>query len=589
MPYGRNTHAIRLTVALVTLAAFPAGFVLAASDSDLTAAKDEFTNLWHSAAETTKKRSELEQNLAQFDSKVASARKDLASAAEQRKVVREQISEHKAFVDALQGQIAAAQAAQAFYQAVASGQKDDFTAFVRYMVSRNIADEEAGPAAASPLFKRLLHGSLGQTIEDQMARDAVLAARQRFFDQVRVLVLESNRVDTQLHASASEISSELNLLEKQHSEISSIMDEKTAFIDNSWKQKQLTQDELADVAQESAEASSRMAEMQQSLLKINDELKNGKVKTLKDDLSAFQTKQADAESRRDALKLKDQAMALLEDNALHAFQTAMQAKGSDKKLYQRIEEAKLTRGNDSDALLTLKARSTASGGDAVAKDITALTAKIAREDAVLRLMQEGIPRDLAENYFDANRQADEAKLVRADYAKQITALNAEVASDLQAVSAKAAQIDSVSKQYELSDLPPIFLWPVQGPITAGYFDVAYESVFHVPHRAIDIAVPQASPVHAISDGVVFAVKDGGLKGFSYILIAHRNGYASLYGHVSTSFVSKGDIVSAGQVIGLSGGLPGTHGAGPMTTGAHVHLEITKDGEHINPLSVLPSK
>jgi murein DD-endopeptidase MepM/ murein hydrolase activator NlpD len=108
-------------------------------------------------------------------------------------------------------------------------------------------------------------------------------------------------------------------------------------------------------------------------------------------------------------------------------------------------------------------------------------------------------------------------------------------------------------------------------------------------RHFDIAVPQGSIVRSISDGIVYAVKDGGEKGFSYVLIGHRDGYASLYGHVSSFLVRKGDVVAPGQAIALSGGLPGTHGAGPMTTGAHVHLEITKDGVHVNPLSVLPAK
>jgi murein DD-endopeptidase MepM/ murein hydrolase activator NlpD len=100
-------------------------------------------------------------------------------------------------------------------------------------------------------------------------------------------------------------------------------------------------------------------------------------------------------------------------------------------------------------------------------------------------------------------------------------------------------------------------------------------------------VAQGSPVHALAEGIVFAVKDGGKTGYSYILIGHRNGYASLYGHVSLAMVKTGDVVRFGQTIALSGGQPGTHGAGHMTTGPHLHLEIMKDGEHVNPLSVLP--
>lgn len=138
------------------------------------------------------------------------------------------------------------------------------------------------------------------------------------------------------------------------------------------------------------------------------------------------------------------------------------------------------------------------------------------------------------------------------------------------------------------DLSPVGIqWPVYGYITAGYLEPAYRSYFGVSHKGIDIAVPQGSSVHAASDGVVFLARDGGKFGYSYILIGHKDGYATLYGHVSEIHVGAGQFVKSGEQIGLSGGEPGTYGAGPMTTGAHVHFEVMKDGEHINPLLMLP--
>lgn len=131
-----------------------------------------------------------------------------------------------------------------------------------------------------------------------------------------------------------------------------------------------------------------------------------------------------------------------------------------------------------------------------------------------------------------------------------------------------------------------FRWPVIGKISAGFMNAAYERFFGVPHRGVDIVVGQGSPVFAASDGIVFLARDGGETGYSYLLIGHRDGYATLYGHLSSFAVSNGEEVTAGQMIGLSGATPGTHGAGPMTTGAHLHFELIRNGTHMDPLTVL---
>lgn len=134
---------------------------------------------------------------------------------------------------------------------------------------------------------------------------------------------------------------------------------------------------------------------------------------------------------------------------------------------------------------------------------------------------------------------------------------------------------------------PSFLWPVYGPVSSGFMNAAYKKHFGVPHLGMDIVVPQESAVYAAAEGVVFLVRDGGQTGYSYILIGHRDGYATLYGHVSQALVTSGQDVTAGQQIALSGGTPGTHGAGPMTTAAHLHFEVIQGGTNVDPKTVLP--
>jgi murein DD-endopeptidase MepM/ murein hydrolase activator NlpD len=131
-----------------------------------------------------------------------------------------------------------------------------------------------------------------------------------------------------------------------------------------------------------------------------------------------------------------------------------------------------------------------------------------------------------------------------------------------------------------------FIWPAKARITAGFLESSYLKFFGIPHKGIDIAVPQGTRIKVAADGIVYLARDAGM-GYSYVLVIHRNGYATLYGHLSRIDVKSGDSLDAGQIIGLSGATPGTPGAGLVTTGAHLHFEVTKDGKHIDPHTLLP--
>ncbi len=114
-----------------------------------------------------------------------------------------------------------------------------------------------------------------------------------------------------------------------------------------------------------------------------------------------------------------------------------------------------------------------------------------------------------------------------------------------------------------------------------YMDPYYG--FGFPHTGIDLAAGQGTPVYAAASGVVVVAYDSGNSGLSYIAIQHGNGYLTKYLHMSEIFVSNGQYVSRGEAIGLSGGAPGTRGAGYFTTGPHLHFEINDAfGNSVNP-------
>lgn len=118
-----------------------------------------------------------------------------------------------------------------------------------------------------------------------------------------------------------------------------------------------------------------------------------------------------------------------------------------------------------------------------------------------------------------------------------------------------------------------------------YMDPYYG--FGFPHTGIDLAAAQSTPIFSAGDGIIISAYDSGGAGLSYIAIQHTNGLMTKYLHMSEIFVVSGQQISRGEAIGLSGGMPGTRGAGYFTTGPHLHFEIDdENGNSVNPHNFL---
>jgi len=176
-----------------------------------------------------------------------------------------------------------------------------------------------------------------------------------------------------------------------------------------------------------------------------------------------------------------------------------------------------------------------------------------------------------------------------DAKKEQEQANAEISQLERTVRQKLAQLEASrpKNNQDKANSTSVFIWPVPKNRINAYFhdpDYPFRNVFE--HPAVDIRAAQGTPIVAAANGYVAAAKDAGM-GYSYIMIVHDNGLATVYGHVSKIVVKEEDYVTAGQLIGYSGGTPGTPGAGKMTTGPHLHFEVRLNGIPVDPLAYLP--
>ncbi len=106
--------------------------------------------------------------------------------------------------------------------------------------------------------------------------------------------------------------------------------------------------------------------------------------------------------------------------------------------------------------------------------------------------------------------------------------------------------------------------------------------FGPSHLAIDLYAPEGTSIYAADSGVVvwssFGAWNGGYG--NVVMINHRNGFSTLYGHLSQVNVGLCQWVYAGEVIGLSGNTGNSFGA-------HLHFEVRQGGGYLNPWDYLP--
>ena len=128
-----------------------------------------------------------------------------------------------------------------------------------------------------------------------------------------------------------------------------------------------------------------------------------------------------------------------------------------------------------------------------------------------------------------------------------------------------------------------FIRPIEGE-TAKIFSMdslIYSETLQewVTHRGIDIKAEKGAEVKAIADGTIKSIKTDPRYGIS-IIIKHSKGFESVYACLlnEAQGLKEGDTIKQGQVIGNVG----NSGVFESAEGMHLHFEMTKDGDYVNP-------
>lgn len=155
---------------------------------------------------------------------------------------------------------------------------------------------------------------------------------------------------------------------------------------------------------------------------------------------------------------------------------------------------------------------------------------------------------------------------------------------LNELEAESRQIESRIQAYQRTALGRQMMgktfkgglsWPCSGRVSSsfGYRVHPITGVYKL-HTGIDISARTGTPIRAAADGVVIQASRERAYG-NCIIIDHGGGVSTLYGHCSRLYVSSGQRVSKGQVIGAVGSTG-------YSTGPHLHFERRQNGSPVNP-------
>jgi hypothetical protein len=124
-----------------------------------------------------------------------------------------------------------------------------------------------------------------------------------------------------------------------------------------------------------------------------------------------------------------------------------------------------------------------------------------------------------------------------------------------------------------------FIWPVNSKILSPFgFRRIFNNKPRSPHSGVDLRAPEGTPILASNYGKVAMARDCYLSGKTVVL-DHGKGLYTLYAHLVSYKVKKGQEVERGQVVGLAGSTG-------RATGPHLHWGVSLLGKRLDPAELM---
>jgi len=183
----------------------------------------------------------------------------------------------------------------------------------------------------------------------------------------------------------------------------------------------------------------------------------------------------------------------------------------------------------------------------------------------------------------ADRQEEKRRLLQTVDQEKAAAEKAldELEQLSQDLSEKIKKIQAERQKRSNNHFGGVFSWPTPGytRITSDYGMRLHPiTKTNRMHTGIDIGAPAGASIQAADAGTVIYCGLLGAYG-NVVVIDHGDGISSMYAHQSKILVSENQQVERGEVIGKVGSTG-------WSTGPHLHFEVRKDGDPVNPWSYL---